>query len=162
VGQPDRNWRRVLVTGNSGAGKSVLAERIGATLDLPAHDLDVLLRRPDGRERAAGDAKARVAVVAAGDGWVIEGVFPDLIEVALARATVMVWLDLSWDECRAGLLRRGPHYGMDPLDDDALLAWANAHRARLTEHARLYDGFGGRKVRLRTRREVESFTPLPS
>ena len=150
-----------MVTGASGAGKSVLAGRIAATLTLPTHDLDVLLRRPDGRKRAAGDAKARVADVAAGDGWVIEGVFPDLIEVALARATVMVWLDLSWDECRAGLLARGPHYGLDPSDDDALLAWESAHRARLPEHARLYDGFAGRKVRLRTRREVEAFTPLP-
>ena len=143
--------------GNSGAGKSVLSRRIGAVLGLPIHDLDVLVRRLDGRKREEGEAKALVAEVAAGAGWVIEGVFPELIEIARARATAMVWLDLSWDECRAGLLQRGAHYGMDPDDHDALMAWANAHQDRLKAHARLYDGFGRHKVRLRTGRQVEAF-----
>ena len=71
---------------------------------------------------------------------------------------MLVWLDLSWDECREGLLRRGPHYGMNPSDRDALLAWANAHRARLPEQAQLYNAFAGRKVRLQTRREVGAFS----
>ena len=148
---------RWLLIGNSGAGKSVLSTRIGAALGLPIHDLDVLYRSPDGRMRREGEAKALVAAVAAGADWVIEGVFPELIAVAQARATAMVWLDLSWDECRAGLLQRGAHYGMDPADPDALMAWSNAHRDRLAAHARLYDGFGGGKVRLRTRRQVEAF-----
>ena len=149
---------RLVVIGNSGSGKSTFAKRIGAALDLPTHDLDALYRRLDGREREEGEAKGLVAEVAAGAGWVIEGVWAQLVEVALARATVLVWLDLSWDECREGLLQRGPHYGMNPSDHDALLAWANAHWDRLPEQAQLYNAFGGRKVRLRTRRKVGAFS----
>jgi hypothetical protein len=152
-----RTPTRLVVIGASGSGKSTFAARIGAALHLPAHDLDVLSRRPDGRTRDLGEATARVAAAAAGACWVIEGVFAELAEVALARATTLVWLDLAWDECRAGLMQRGPHYGMDPNDPEARLAWAKADRDRRPVHARLYATFGGRKVRLRTRREVEDF-----
>jgi energy-coupling factor transporter ATP-binding protein EcfA2 len=149
---------RLVVIGNSGSGKSTFAKRIGAALNLPTHDLDVLHWHLDGRKREEGEAKALVAEVAAGTGWVIEGVWGWLVEIALARATVLVWLDLSWDECREGLLQRGPHHGMNPSDPDALLAWTNPHWDRLAGHAQLYSVFGGHKVRLRTRREVAAFS----
>lgn len=148
---------RLIVIGNSGSGKTIFARRAGATLNLPTHDLDVLCRH-DGRKREETEAKAVVAEIAAGSRWVIEGVFSSLIEVALPRATVLAWLDLSWGECRAGLLQRGPHYGMDPSDSGALQAWEAAHTDRLVAHARIYNGFGGHKVRLQTRREVAAFS----
>ena len=56
-------------------------------------------------------------------GWIVEGVFENLLEIALARATELVWLNLSWEACREGLLRRGPHYRMDPRDPRALQDW---------------------------------------
>ena len=148
---------RLVVIGNSGSGKSIFAKRIGAALNLLTHDLDVMFWL-DGQKRAEGEAKALVSEVAAGTGWVIEGVYGWLVEIALVRATALVWLDLSWDECREGLLQRGPHYGMNPSDPDALQAWAGAHWDRLAGHAQLYNGFGGHKVHLRTRREVAAFS----
>ena len=57
----------------------------------------------------------------------IEGVFGELAQVALSRATVLVWLDLSWGECRRGLLQRGLHYGYDPADPVDLAALTEAH-----------------------------------
>lgn len=149
---------RVIVIGNSGAGKSTFAKRIGTALNLLPHDLDVTFWHLDGRKRAEGEAKALVAEVAEGTGWVIEGVYGWLVEIALVRATALVWLDLSWAECRDGLLQRGPHYGMNPSDPDALEAWAGAHSDRLAGQAHLYNGFGGHKVHLRTRREMAAFS----
>jgi adenylate kinase family enzyme len=149
---------RLVVIGNSGSGKSTFAERVGAALSLPIHDLDVLYWQGEGQEREEGEARALVHEVAVGSSWVIEGVWGSLIEVALARATALVWLDFSWDECREGLLQRGLHHGMNPSDPDALLVWANAHCSRLPAYADLYDAFSGHKERLRTRREVEAFS----
>jgi energy-coupling factor transporter ATP-binding protein EcfA2 len=149
---------RLVVMGNSGSGKSTFAKQVGAVLALPTHDLDVLCRHLDGQQRDEGEAKTLVAEVATGDRWVIEGVFPLLVKLALARATALVWLDLSWNECREGLVQRGPHHGMDPSDPDALLAWANAHSDLLPAHARLYNTFGGQKVRLLTRHEAEALS----
>ena len=72
-------------------------------------------------------------------------------------AMALVWLALSWDECREGL-QRGPHDGMNPSDPDAVNAWAGAHSDRLAGHAQNDDGFDGHKVRLRTRREMAAFS----
>ncbi len=145
---------RLVVIGNSGAGKSTFAARVGADLHVPIFDLDVLSRHPDGTQRAVGEARGLVTAAARTSGWVIEGVFQTLIETALDYATLLVWLDLSWDECKQGLLQRGPHYGMDPRDADALRDWAGAHWERHAGQAQLYAEFSGPKVRLRSRSEV--------
>jgi adenylate kinase family enzyme len=149
---------RVVVIGNSGSGKSTVAARIGSALKLPAHDLDALYWLSPGEARPNGEARALVAEVAAGSGWIIEGVWAELLEVALVRATVLVWLDLSWDECLQGLLQRGPHYGYDPTNRADATALADAHRERLPGQAQLYRDFSLRTIRLRTRREVAAFT----
>ena len=149
---------RVVVIGNSGSGKSAVATRIGTALKLPTHDLDALYWLSPGEARPSGEAKALAAEVAAGSGWVVEGVWTELLEVALARATVLVWLDLSWDECLQGLLQRGPHYGYDPTNRADATALADAHRERLPGQAQLYGDFSLRKTHLRTRQEVTAFT----
>ena len=82
-----------------------------------------------------------------------------LEEVALARAHVLVWLDLPWGECRQGLLARGLRRGMTPGDQDTLVAGAEAYWTRTTPssfvgHERLYRAFGASKVRPRTRGEI--------
>ena len=153
--------KRLVVIGNSGSGKSTLAERVGAALKLPTYDLDLLHWEADGRKRDEAEAKALVAGVAAGETWVVEGVYGWLAEMALARATMLVWLDLSWAECREGLLHRGLRRGMAPSDHDALVAWASAYWTRETPssfagHDLLFRKFSGDKLRLRTRAEVSA------
>jgi hypothetical protein len=103
-----------------------------------------------------------VADLAEGQGWVIEGVYGWLAEVALPRADALVWLDMPWDDCRAGLLARGLRRDMKPSDQDALLAWAQDYWTRTTPtsfagHERLYRLFEGRKKRLHTRDEIAAF-----
>lgn len=156
---PGSRW---IVIGNSGAGKSTLAVHVGATLGLPIHDLDLVHWHADGRKRDEADAKARVARVAAGDSWVIEGVYGWLAEVALPWASMLIWIDLPWPECRAGLLARGLRRGMRQSDQDALLAWAQDYWTRMTPssfagHERLYRMFDGSKVHLCTRDELAAF-----
>jgi hypothetical protein len=130
-------------------------------VDLRVHDLDLLHWHMDGRKRDEGEARALAADIAAGDAWVIEGVYGWLAEVVLPRATALVWLDLPWAECREGLLRRGLRRGMMPSDQDALLTWAAAYWTRKTPssfmgHQQLYESFSGDKAHLRTRSEVSA------
>lgn len=159
--RPEPAWRWLII-GNSGSGKSTLAERIGQDLHLPIYDLDLVHWHRDGRKRDEGQAIARVAEIAAEDGWVIEGVYGWLAHIALARVTALIWLDLSWDECRAGLLARGLRRGMTSLDQDALLAWAEEYWTRTTPssftgHEGIYRTFTGSKAHLRTRIDVAAF-----
>jgi hypothetical protein len=157
---------RWLIIGNSGSGKSTLAERVGAALHLPIFDLDLIHWHLDGCKRDEADAKVRVAGIASADGWIVEGVYGWLAQVALARATTLIWLDLPWDDCRDGLLDRGLRRGMTPSDQDALLAWAKEYWTRTSPsssmgHGRLYRAFQGDKAHLHTRDEVAAFLRQP-
>jgi adenylate kinase family enzyme len=150
---------RLVVIGNSGSGKSMLSERVGASLDVPVCDLDHIHWIHAGRKRDEDEAKKLVAGVAAAPNWIIEGVFGWLAEVALLRATNLIWLDLNWAVCREGLLTRGMRRGMTTDDQEALIVWAEAYWTRTTPssfggHEQLFRTFSGEKLRLTTRAEV--------
>jgi hypothetical protein len=100
--------------------------------------------------------------IAANPRWIIEGVFGWLAEVALPRATALIWLDISWNVCRESLLQRGLHRGETDRDRVDLLAWAEAYWDRQTSssfvgHARLFANFSGPKLKLSDRGEVHDF-----
>jgi len=150
---------RWVVIGNSGSGKSTLAERLGGAFRLPIHDLDDVHWAADGRKRPETEAMAQVAKITGGDTWIIEGVYGWLAEIALARATSLVWLDLPWAECREGLLARGLRRGMTAEDQKALLGWAEGYWTRTTSssfkgHEQLYDLYEGDKTLLRSRADI--------
>ncbi|GAC1445501.1 MAG: hypothetical protein NVSMB55_26970 [Mycobacteriales bacterium] len=92
--------RRVVVVGQSGAGKTTTARRLGAALQVPHVELDALFHGPDWRPRAAFGAE--VAAIAAGPGWVVDGNYTGVRDVLWERADTVVWLDLP----RASTLRR--------------------------------------------------------
>lgn len=148
-------FRRSVIIGNSGSGKSWLGQRLAGHYELPCIDLDTH-HWLEGEKREAAEAGRLTAEAAAADAWVIEGVYGWLAELALPRATALLWLDLPWSECRVGLLQR------QPQDNADLLQWAEAYWTRQTSssfagHARLYESFAGCKQRLTSRAAAIEF-----
>jgi len=96
---------RIVIIGNSGAGKSRLADALANLVRVPVIDLD-LLHWEDGygRKRNEDAARQMTLEVSNQPRWIIEGVFGWLAEVALPKATGLIWLDLPVSLCRAGLL----------------------------------------------------------
>ena len=153
--------QRVVIIGNSGSGKSTLAESLANLSGVPAVDLDLLHWAGTGygvkREEAA--ARDMAIEVTAKPGWVVEGVFGWLAEVAIPRATALIWLDLPWEVCRQGLLARGVRRGGTDADLAELMKWAEEYWQRQTSssstgHLRLFEPFPRARLRLRTRQEV--------
>src|SRR5260370_16221220 len=77
--------QRTVIIGNSGAGKSALAESLAALVHVPVIDLDLLNWEGDdyGRKRDEDDARRMTLEVSAQPFWIIEGVYGWLAEVAL-------------------------------------------------------------------------------
>jgi adenylate kinase family enzyme len=86
-------YRRILVVGISGAGKTTLARRIAEATGLPLVHLDREHWRPGWVEPPKPQWRARVAELAAGDVWVMDGNYGGTFDLRLPRADAVVWLD---------------------------------------------------------------------
>ncbi|TRW43906.1 AAA family ATPase [Georgenia yuyongxinii] len=96
--------RRVLVAGVSGAGKTTLARRIGRALAVPHVEIDALFHGPAWTPRP--EFLADVERLTATDGWVTEWLYDAARPLLLARADLMVWLDLPAAQTMAQVVTR--------------------------------------------------------
>ena len=92
--------RRILVAGTSGAGTTTLARALSTRLGVPHTDIDGLYHGPGWVPRPEFVAEA--TALAASDEWVTEWQYSVMRGVLLARADLLVWLDLS----RAAVMRQ--------------------------------------------------------
>ncbi|EJM58182.1 adenylate kinase-like kinase [Pseudomonas sp. GM49] len=155
------NLTRTLIIGNSGSGKSWLAQRLAEQLRVPWTDLDRIHWLSDEhsipRPRAEALAMARIA--AEQEHWVIEGVYGWIASELLPRATALIWLSVGDEDCVANIRRR------ETQDDErlvALLEWAGSYRKRddssgFAAHQRLFEGFTGSKIQLMDWKEITDF-----
>lgn len=154
---------RIVIIGNSGSGKSWLAERLANQLRSPTIDLDEIHWIPGGYQARRNQAEARAAVQthAAKDRWIIEGVYGWLVAEALPKATALLLLDMPDEQCVANVQARGIRRGGDEASHIELIAWICEYRTRQNSnswigHAGLFDSFAGPKQRLRSRSELDA------
>ncbi|MCP9485117.1 MAG: hypothetical protein MSC30_04605 [Gaiellaceae bacterium MAG52_C11] len=154
--------RRVVVLGCSGAGKTVLAHRLGRALDLPIIHGD--FHRDDWEE-------LQPALIALAE-WVIDAMRVNSLDERLARADTAVFLDLSSWECFLGVLRRRRRYrgglhadGVADFVNLELLFWLfrfrSRYRPRVLELLKRHAGTTEIVV-LRSRAEANAFATLCS
>jgi adenylate kinase family enzyme len=158
-------FERVLIMGNGGSGKTWLAQRIGEQLRHAIVHLDDIHWEP-GRYGIARDRTLRDEMVMAGAGgqtWVMEGVYGQLVNMALSRATALIWLDLPIEACIANVKQRGIQGGESETQFTGLLQWVSEYRTRTNNwnsfeaHAKLYSVFPGSKWLLSDRDAVTKF-----
>lgn len=154
---------RILIFGNSGSGKSTYARRVSADLGCAHLDLDTVAWDVD------AEAVTRLPLYESGrqigeflegnDRWVIEGAYADLIELVIADATEVVFLNPGSAVCIENARNRPwePHKYASAEAQNAnlemLVGWIGEYDRRddeysLNAHRRLFDGFAGAKREL--------------
>ncbi|NYF57579.1 AAA family ATPase [Micromonospora purpureochromogenes] len=98
--------RRILIVGSSGAGKSTLARAVARRLDLPLIHLDRHYWRPGWIPADDAAFHAKIAALAAGERWVMDGNYGSTLDLRLPRADLLVLVDLPWPLCLARVVRR--------------------------------------------------------
>src|ERR1700730_4235832 len=158
---------RTVIIGNSGSGKSTLATRIAEYAKCAVVDLDMIHWDGDGfgKKRDEGLAKQMTASISVEPHLVIEGIYGWLADVATPRATALIWLNLPWNECKAGLERRGPRRVASDVEFAQLMLWAERYWIRQTPssfvgHSKIFDQFTGKKIALDHRPAVSEFLKL--
>jgi adenylate kinase family enzyme len=153
---------RVLIVGNSGAGKSWQARAFAQEHGLAHLDLDTIYW--EAGQVAVARPMADVlrdlrAFMDAHPAWVAEGCYGDVVEAALPFCTELVFMNPGREQCLANCRARPwePHKYASKEQQDSmlpfLLDWVAQYYERddpmsYAAHRRLFDAFGGAKREL--------------
>lgn len=161
---------RIAIIGNSGSGKSSLARSLSAFYSSPVIHLDRIFWMPGGfnEKRPQNEVSREVEQRRKDNSWIVEGVFGELAELFLPRVQTLIYLDMDWVTCQAGLESRGSESSRqsDPVEGEKnfrkLLSWAEQYWTRTDlrshiGHLQLYSDFAGRKFKFTSRAEVDEF-----
>ncbi len=159
--------RKIAIVGNSGAGKTVLANRLGTLLRIPVTHLDAL--RYDAGWNLVPEAvftdQQRTAVAA--DRWIIDGNSLATLPIRAAAADTVIMVDPPPWVCIWGILQRRRRYRggqhrdgvFDRITIDSLRYTASFRRAHgprtlacIAEHAT-----HATVVHLTSRRQADRF-----
>jgi len=162
--------QRILVVGNSGAGKSTWARRLAVRLRLPLWHLDQVHWEPGWHAPDPVAFERRLRDIVRQPAWIIDGNYGRTLPLRLAAADSVVWLDLPTLMCLRGVMARWLRYRgrqrpdmangcPEKIDFDFLwyvATWRAKHGGAMAAELRRAEQCGVRIFRLSTRTEMES------
>ncbi len=86
-------YRRLVVVGTTGFGKSTLAERLSRRLGLDFIELDALHWEPNWQPAEDAVFRQRVEAATRAPAWAVAGNYSRVRDVVWPRAQVAIWLD---------------------------------------------------------------------
>ncbi len=87
-------FSRVVVVGANGAGKTWMARQLAARLDARVICKDALALTTRWQQRPRSAVQAEISRAITAERWVLEGGPSILLDAVLARAEMVVWLDM--------------------------------------------------------------------
>ncbi len=98
--------QRILIIGSGGAGKSTLARHIGAHLGIEVTHLDAHYWKPGWRPLSADAWEQKVQSLVARERWVLDGNYNGTMNVRLAAADTVIFVDLPRWLCLWRVIKR--------------------------------------------------------
>ena len=99
-------YKRLVVIGTTGCGKSTLAKELSDRFGLDFVELDALNWQPNWRSASKDELRASVERALASQAWAVAGNYHDVRDLIWPRAEVIIWLDYSLPLVFWRLLRR--------------------------------------------------------
>ena len=154
--------RKVLIFGNSASGKSTLAKQLAQSENLAHLDLDLLAWQPTNpptRTPLVDSRKTIEQFIQQHTSWVIEGCYTDLLAIAEAASSEVIFMNLPVAQCIANAKSRPwePHKYDSKEAQDANLAmlieWISQYESRedtfsKNAHTEFYQNYLGDKKML--------------
>jgi len=97
---------RIMVIGGCGAGKSTLARKLHQKSGLPIIHLDQYYHLPNWGEPTKADWRATVHQLVKGDQWIIDGNYGSSMDITLAAADTIIFMDYPTSICFWRVIKR--------------------------------------------------------
>ncbi len=100
------DYKRIMIIGNNGSGKSFFAKELAKTTGLPLTHLDNEYWRSDWQTPTREEWEERQRQLVSGEQWIIEGNYTSTMELRFERTELVVFLDVNRIACLLGVLKR--------------------------------------------------------
>ena len=144
---------KIVIFGNSGSGKSTLAKDLALKSKLMHLDLDTIAWKPVQPPERMPISESYVLIsefLSANEEWLVEGCYSDLLELVIAEADEVIFLNLPISMCITNAKNRPwePHKYQSKEAQDAnlnmLIDWISNYSSRndtfsKAAHDKLYD-----------------------
>lgn len=99
-------FRKIIVIGSPGAGKSTFSRQLRDITGLPLYHLDMINHRPDKTTASREEFDRRLSEILRTDKWIIDGNYQRTIETRLEYCDAVFLLDFPLEVCLAGAAAR--------------------------------------------------------
>lgn len=95
-------FKKIMVIGCSGAGKSTFSRRLKEIIDLPLYHLDLIWHKPDKTNISKADFDKALNEIVQREEWIIDGNYLRTMELRLRHCDTVFLLDYPTDICLSG------------------------------------------------------------
>ena len=99
-------FKKIMIIGCSGAGKSVFARKLRDKTGLPLYYLDQIWHKPDKTNITRDEFDARLLEIVQKERWIIDGNYQRTMEMRLRACDMVILLDYPTEVCLAGAAAR--------------------------------------------------------
>lgn len=100
------DYKRIIIVGNNGSGKSFLTKELSAITSLPLVHLDVEFWRPNWEKPTKEEWIKQQTELISKEKWIIDGNHSDTMELRAKSADLILFLDINRFICLVSVLKR--------------------------------------------------------
>lgn len=93
------NYKRIIILGAGGSGKTTLAKKLSKITNIETYHLDKAYWLPNWEKPKTEDFTQKITDIASRETWITDGNYIDTLPIRLARADLIIMLDINPQTC---------------------------------------------------------------